>query len=310
MSVASEIRDAAVNGDDLSFVLRKCLVFAHKLRYEPFIHWVNHELNGYPVDEQVPLPSYRSKPSKLYVEVHQMYNRFLNYPLPKPPSMSPEEFATMERIDSYESVDSLSSLLTVPKDKVKIELGTKGVARLNYLFSDDDIHIISAWNVVPLGYVEGVLGAIRNKIIDFTLRIETEFPTTDWESSPPAPQIQAAAAVHYHTIILGDVETVSTGQAGDIIREVASPVRPGDRSSLERFLREMGVPEDEIAELNQLLDQNRDGGVTNEETKSWARRVGGRIGESGGKTLVSITTNLLTQAIMKYGDDIVDALPF
>ena len=62
MSIVSQIRDGAVNGDvSIATVLRQCAVLAARVDNEGFRGWVARELNGYPSD--VELPSYRVLPA-------------------------------------------------------------------------------------------------------------------------------------------------------------------------------------------------------------------------------------------------------
>src|SRR5579864_7677420 len=52
------IEFATDNKQPLTVVLRKCLVLAHHLKNERLKAWANQELNGYPLDEN--LPQYRA----------------------------------------------------------------------------------------------------------------------------------------------------------------------------------------------------------------------------------------------------------
>lgn len=309
MSLASEIRNAAVNGDDLGLVLRKCLILAYQLRYEPMIAWVKSELNGYPAARDTPLPDYRKSSGNITVHITNDVWERKSYILPYV-AMIAEFRPEMEQLRIYQGVDELADLRTMPPENLAVPLHSNFFRMIQIALVDEGISLISAAIPMPPGHIAGILGAIRNRIIEFTLQMEDEFPNLEWDSLQPSPQVQAAAAIHYQTTIVGNVDTLSVGQTGDIIREITGQVQPGNWQSLDSFLREMGIADNDIGELNRLLDHAETSEADiGEEAKTWIQRASSKFSEVGGKTMVNISTSLLTQAIAAYGADVVHAMP-
>ncbi|RZF21155.1 hypothetical protein DAY19_14350 [Halobacteriovorax vibrionivorans] len=59
-SIVRELQlDAVSNKVSISELLRKALLVATKLKQVEFIEWLNHELNGYPIDSREGFPMYR-----------------------------------------------------------------------------------------------------------------------------------------------------------------------------------------------------------------------------------------------------------
>lgn len=308
MSLASEILEAAVNGDELTPVLRKTLVLAHRLRYEPLIEWVSWELDGYPKTSDSVLPSYRIGKGIIYVHLVGPVNEDRRYALPYVPDLLPDLRAKMEAFTTFSGVREVEVLAQDTKGLAR-RLEPEALAVLNLVAPlSTGTYIKSAWVDCPIGYHEGILSGIRNRLIKFMLRMQDELPDEDWT---PSPQAEVITAVNYHTIIIGDVETYSPNNKGVIVRQAANQVVPNNRPTLERYLREIGVPDEEIAEFNDLLDEpgaieqlaDQEGPL-----RSWAQRVGTQVARGGKVLSVEVITDLLAQGILRFSGMGIDTL--
>ena len=85
MELLEEIQDGAIaSSTDLTTVLRTCLRLAYKLAHDPFSRWVEHKLNGYPDDAD--LPDYRVLATQSYGDFYGPfrpgYKNFLYHHMP------------------------------------------------------------------------------------------------------------------------------------------------------------------------------------------------------------------------------------
>ena len=175
-----EIREDLISGsEDLSNILRKAMVLAIEIELPELRDWVRRELNGY-VDGDT-IPSYRSmKPTNLgtFAGGWGRLNRNVRLPtfnLPEPV----KQFA--EHMEFYDGVAELQGMTEKtfnrpwPPEMV--------ILSRDALPMEDGTVLIEANQPVPGYVVSGILGSIKNRLLDFILELDASDITP--ETVPP-----------------------------------------------------------------------------------------------------------------------------
>jgi AbiTii-like protein len=303
MSLLRDIQDAAISSNvDISTVLRKCKVLAVRLGNKNFQKWVDEELNGY--SDVKELPEYR------IFNVHSKghfagpFGSGLNnadIPLLCIPEQYREDFGKsycMDAISVYESLIKTSKGDNLyeqwPPDFVA--LYGKNIYR--------GMNCLSAFKVIPHSAFVGLVDAVRNRILNFALEIESEAPDAG-EAPINKPLLsQDKVTQVFNTTIYGNVGNIAEGST-NVIQTATLHVNKNDLESLRSQLLNLEVPTSEITALEMALNDDDKNVVMKE--KSLGKKVTSWIGNLIIKSvkgsipvIKELSINLITKAIFMY----------
>jgi hypothetical protein len=113
-----------------------------------------------------------------------------------------------------------------------------------------DLRLMQAWISVPVAALVGILDTIRNRVLNFVLEIESILGPNDKVPSKESKETKAAKITQtFHQTIYGPVSNV--GSADSISQTMI--VAPGDLEGLKARLREKGLPEPDLQELEKAI---------------------------------------------------------
>lgn len=164
--------DLLESKNDLPTILRKAKLLASNLRNEEMKIWVDHELNGYSNESQV--PDYR----RVHVEnrglFQNQYKILEDIPIPileikKYFEDIDEEFIITQGVSSLESL--LKSGDTKFKNFWPPDL-------INILANEiyKDYTCMDAWKSFDIAQVEQVLDSVRNRLLNFVIELQEMYP--------------------------------------------------------------------------------------------------------------------------------------
>lgn len=162
---------------------------------------------------------------------------------------------------------------------------------------------VSAKRIVPVGYLRGILGTIRNRILMFALEIEGENPDAGEAPIGSDPIAQPVVTQHFNTTILGGTNTLAI--AGRDVQQTITNIAVGDWDSLQEALRVVGLEDRDIGDLKAALDADTSDGETplteiGEKTQGWLGKIMTKV-RTGSLVLASgLTVEVLVDLIMKY----------
>jgi hypothetical protein len=169
MSLLREIQgDLSNEFCDVTTVLRKCKILAARLGSEEFSRWIDWELNGYP-DSQ-PLPGYRCLGASCYAS-------FMNT------AWRVEGQAVLWEVIPQQAREALQNIQYregIAKAKAFVEKGCKinrpdvAIRLQGKMFPG--LNCFAAWLTISGGEFEQLFSTIKNRILDFVLKIEAENP--------------------------------------------------------------------------------------------------------------------------------------
>ena len=300
MALLLEIQNEAVDGKaDLATLLRKCRVLAARLRNDEFRNWVQHELDGYPPEAE--LPEYRKMSAQSFGHFSGAFGSGLkNAPIPI--MCIPEEYREfVTNVEFRNGIGSLQDLISHsdgnalhvnwPADLVAI------VASRIY----ENMNLGQAWKAIPSTAIVGILDTVRNRILNFVLEIESAAPDTDEETTSSPDLTPEQVGNVFNTYIMGNVGNVASGSS-NVEQNATITITQGDFDSLSKFLKSIDVEESDIDELKDAVESEptANNGGFGRRVAGW---IGGMVSKSAqGLWRVATTTasTVLTKAIAQY----------
>ncbi len=303
MSLLRDIQDAAVDPKiDVLFLLRKCKVLATRLRNQEFSQWIDWELNGYTDKEK--LPDYR------VIHVHSKGHfsgpagsglRNADIPLgciEKQYREHLEKSLCMQPISAYIDLIKTSDGGSFQESWSPDLVAHVGAGIYQYM------NCMSAWKVIPRPSIVSLVEAVRNRILNFVLEIETEAPEAGEAPPGKSPLSQEQVTQIFHTHIYGTVGNFAQG-GQDFTQNANMSVKTNDFESLKNFLESVGFHQQQIQDLEEAVTED-----SIEEVKS-SRRLGPKVSNWLGSIMSGIAqgiipivqnvdANLITQAILIY----------
>ena len=206
-SIVLELQHAAMDKrTDVDDLLRKCVVIASKLKLEDFLNWAKRELDGYGKGDEIPV--YRIVPGEV-----QAFNPYNGLWIPivfqdEPPEGLRKRAVTQKVAEVKDLASKGKGILamTLP-DRVAYRLMESSDAPRPPVF------------VISKTSLHGVLDAVRNVILDWSLKLEADgilgegmtFTTQEKQTA-----MNNTYNINNFTGVLGAGDNYSAGQAGSM----------------------------------------------------------------------------------------------
>lgn len=253
-TLLAQIEEEAVAADsDLASLLRKCCVLAARLQNAALKKWAMFELNGYTKVKDI--PEYRKFSAQSYGNFCGYGGRTMNN-APIPLLNIPEKYREgISRFWFRESIAELQGLAESNKNGLIYQNWPADlVAHLAGSFYQN-MNMISAHKAVSVTAVIKILETVRNRILNFALELENEFPNVGEKTGAP---ILDGAKVNdlVSKLILKDVANVSIG-CGQVAQQATVNIETGNWALLEGLLKGLKIANEEIAELKEILENEK-----------------------------------------------------
>ena len=254
VDLLKKIQDEAIDGNsDLASLLRRCQVLAARLNNLDLRRWVSCELDGYP--QSVELPSYRVVCAESFGEFESRFTGTVEHHMPIPPRTLPQDIANSIRFCRFEhGVGALQQLLRDFANEENVCLVWPGDSVDRYSKENDTLYLLRSARIeIPKLKVVAILETVRNRVLDFSLKIGEELGDDDDEISEKSISPETVQNT-YNTYILGDGNRVAAG-CGPVEQNVTK-FEKGNWAYLEGVLKQLKVAQDDITDLKQLLKTN------------------------------------------------------
>jgi hypothetical protein len=269
MSLLREIQDAAASDEvPVATLLRKAKILAARLRHEPLRRWVESELDGYAADAE--LPDYRRlRDLDVKADFSGPFNSGMRNANVPPACIDEADREALFSADNRQGIAALEDLLRSKEHTFSSPWPGDAVVK----YADrvyEMMGMMAAHRVIPRGAIVGAVDGVRNRLLSFSLELEQLAPEAgeaDVGEAAPAP----SQVTHIFNSTIYGGQAVIAGHSVD--RTTLSADQPAEWPALRERLVELGLPDDELAELADALA--RDGGV-GPETQSWLGRLAGK----------------------------------
>ncbi|MPM59927.1 hypothetical protein SDC9_106773 [bioreactor metagenome] len=268
----------------------------HKIGHAELAEWVNDELNGY--GNETAIPDYRIVSGRVVGNVQNIAMIYNAMDLPT--GHLPEKLrARLERHEMNQSMTVLEEL-------------SKGQGTL-YLPLEPAITVaiseaLTEGNWVQKGWVELLptqikngLAQVRARLLDFALKLQDELGETK-ESEVKEVALKTDISAMFHGAVFGDNTTVVIGNQNTT--SVKNTVKKGDFDSLAKLLRDKGVVDADIAELQTAVQI--DGALADPKAgfghgvKAWMTKMLGKAVDASWQIELGVAGGLLTEALKAY----------
>jgi hypothetical protein len=297
LELLRKIQDGAVSSSvPVSELLRRCQVLAVRIGLSELGEWVRYELNGYP--PEVELPAYRvlygvAKGHFLGPFGSGLRNATL------PASNLPAEYRDWGRKAFIRQPIVALEEVATGKDKGPVHIPWPGdlVARVQDRFMQH-MTLAQAWLDLARSDFVSAVESVRNRVLSFALDAEQYVK----DDTPPSDPARAAELSNvFHTHIYGSVGNLAQGST-NVTQTTGIP--PGDLQRLLAELRSVGVPNDDVQELEKAVQE--DGtppkGKLGPRVAKW---LGGMLSKAVSGTwsvATSTATEVLPKLIERYYD--------
>jgi hypothetical protein len=282
----------------LTDALLKTKVVMHKIGHTELTEWVNDELNGYPLDKEV--PPYRVIPSRLYGNLRDVGYMYNNHAIPTGHlSQKMHDYFNVNKmresvavLEEYASKTDMHLTSPVPPEYYK-KLG-EALAK--------GIWIDRAWIQTEPTQVMSAIVEVRSRLLDFALGLQDQLGDID-ESEVKNAAKSIDATKMFHNAVFGDNTTIVMGDGNRTT--VRNSVKKGDFESLAAVLKHSGVTEEDIGYL-QIAIQEDEGQVDteNEQTgpavKRWLSNMMDKAINTAWNIELGVAAGLLTNALQAY----------
>jgi len=251
-TLLQQIEEEAVAADsDLASLLRKCCVLAARLQNGALKNWAVSELNGY--SKVKDLPDYRKFSAQSFGNFSGLCGSSMqNAPIPL--LNVPEKYR--EGISRFWFFEGIAELQCLAERKGAIYQSWSAdlVALLANRFYKH-MNMISAYKTISATVVIKILETVRNRILNFTLELENEFPNIGEKAGDPILD-KAKVDNLVSKLILKDVANVSIG-CGQVAQQATVNIETGNWALLEGLLKGFKIANEEIAELKEILENEK-----------------------------------------------------
>jgi hypothetical protein len=260
---------------------------------------VNHELNGYPRDGE--LPDYRILPAQVLANMASIVYQIKSHPIPLG-HLEQEQRESLKTAKIYQSLSVLEKLVEKEGGSLQIPIPME----LNWILGkdiDNGFMIQRAWSSIEQADVVGIFVQVRSRLLDFVLELKDQLgdDVTDQEIKQRTDSIDAPGL--FKNAIFGDNATIVVGSHNS--QEVFNIAVKGDFHALAKHLKQHGVHESNIAELEEAIKNDENTPEIKQKkfgpsVRAWLQNMLSKAVDSSWNIELGVASSLLAMALQKY----------
>ncbi|WP_409417545.1 hypothetical protein [Flavobacterium sp. PS2] len=287
----------------ISSPLLKTKVLASRLQNETLLKWVSNELKGYESSDELPIyRKYKGNIVGTFINGNQKYN---NQPVP----ILGLDKKFQDTLTDMKFFDSISSLEKLNQEDGRTMMGYVFPAEVTGLIAENwrnmgnpYLHLINCQRRVAGSVVEEIIASVRNSLLDFMLKIDSEFGNIT-EIDELKTKKEAIATIMNQTIInnTGDGNVLNTGEKAKISANIN--IAKGSKDELYRRLQEGGVKEEDVAELIEIIDveePNFENKTFGQKVNTWTQKMLGKALDGSWDVGIGAAGSLIAEVVKGY----------
>ncbi len=295
-SVVLELQQLATDGEkNILDLLRKALLVATKLNLTEFRDWARNELNGYQSGE---LPSYRK--CRAQIKGKNPYHGLIPIGFP-----DKKLELTISTVPISDSVNGLYDLIENAKatDTLHMQMPFEAQRMVSQLL-DTPFQDIEVFWVLQRSQIVEILGAVRNTILEWSLKLESEGILGDGLSfSDDEKQRASSSTVIQHVENLNFQGVLGSVTESNLTQNLQMTIHKGDIDDLKSYLSSLKIEKDDIEELEKALHTDPQPSKTQQfgqKVSSWIGKMMQKAASGGWEIGIAVAGQLLAQAISAY----------
>lgn len=268
------IKDLTYDNITLSQGLTRAKIIAYKINNNDFKGWINTELNGYGKDDK--LPDYRIIPCDIFAVLEGYGAR----------KMVPYDLTNLDK-----DLDGQIYKMQAKQSIATIEEGLKDTTE-QYGYEDlpmqmvnmlremsDNKFIVSVKRRIQLSQASHILNLTKQKLIDTLLELDTAFPNLQDDYQNTAENIEKTSTI-INNHIYGDNSSSNIGVGENITQSVENVYNQKIEHILSD-LKELGVPEEELLEVKEIVTKETDKVNLGKRLVGWVGKMTNKAIEKG-----------------------------
>ncbi len=304
MKLINDIINELIDYDkSITSPLLKTKVLASRLQNEPLLNWVSNELKGYYNLESIPdYRKYQANISGTYIIGRLRYN---DQPVPTIGLDKGLEEA-IHAMNFTQSISTLETLKGENKSGVLEQVFTAeltGLIQQNWRkMKNPYLQLVNCKKSISINAVTEVISFVRNNLLDFMLKIDSEFGNIT-EIEELRTKQEQITTIMTQTIIntSGDGNIINTGNKAKISATIK--ITKGNKEQLVSYLEDIGLSKEETSELAEIIDTEEPNYINKtfgEKVNIWTQKMLGKALNGTWEIGVGAAGSLLAEAIKMY----------
>lgn len=305
MTLLSDIIDG-VDSMPVAALLRKVKILASRLDQRTLTVWASNELDGYPDPKYVPI--YRGPQQAEVIGLYRLPFTTGIAELPIPPMAFPvdQRDSWAFKLVYFQPIAELEELAKAD-GPLRVSWPANFVAYTNSLIRQGtpglpvNALLVSAYRPASPQQVQGVVDAVRSRLLDLALGLERLNPHTGEQGAdqPSAAAIQPVI----NNIYGGNINLAQS--SSNFTQSMTVTIPPRDEEALLGALERAGLAPEDVEDLRNALHEDRDeDGVDPEEpgprVQGWLGRMTYKAAGVGGNVAVSATGGVVAGIVKQY----------
>jgi hypothetical protein len=246
LDLLRDLQDGAVSSSTpVAELLRKCQVLAARLPLPSLAEWVQHELNGYPLEAE--LPEYREVTGIAKGHFLGPFGSGLRNATLPAGNLPVEYRQWAQRAKLRQPIAVLQELSVKSKEGLQIPWPGDLLVRVQDQFYEN-MSLAQAWLALSVSDVVAAVEAVRNRILTFALEAEKHLDNKDGgqdlRSSGSLSQV-------FHTHIYGAVGNLAQGNTHVV---QTAGISAGDLGALLAAVSSLGAPKEDVEQLRTAIE--------------------------------------------------------
>lgn len=278
------IIDIAYDNISVSQALTRAKILQRKLDNYKFGEWIKNEIEGYPDNDDVLIPDYRTIPAPTILIAEFPMGRMLEIEV-----FIPDNFEEKTKENTYfhtvhNSISSIEqNIKELPGMQGQINLSIEKVKTYGLLY-ENQVHaqhgaIRSGHKLVSKAHFSNIIEQTKQKLLDTLMDLDKQFPNLENDFENNKSNNEAVNNIINNNFYGGQNHTNNAAGSGITINSNNSVFLRDDQ---HKQLSDLGVDSDHINELNTILSNNdKEKPEYGKKIMGWCASVGSSLAARG-----------------------------
>ena len=298
MKIINEIIDIlSSENSNVTSALLKTKVLLFKLGEKQLLDWVNGELQGYPLEAN--LPDYRVVRMIIRGNISNGHYTQTNHVLPL--------MHLEDDIRDYLELGQIDKSIAVVEEYAREDNIQKTVPPEVFAEFDKSLdngyQVQTAWACYPAGAMIQIVTEVKSRLLEFLLELSEKFPEEVDPDNIKFRSKEVNVSEIFKNAMFGDNATVIIGDSNT--QNVSNVVKINNLESLNDFLRENNVNDGDLTKLKKSIisDKNCEEHKQSEigpNVSNWMKEMLSKAGTIAWDLNIGMASSILASAISKY----------
>lgn len=270
------IKDLVYEEIDLIQGLTRAKLIAYKLNNTQLKEWISKEVNGYG-EKSDELPGYRKIPCEIYAKLFVPFGGERTIPMDVS-NLEKDMDINMHEMNITQSIATLYQSVNQGEGPYGIEEMPQSIVSLFRQFTKEE-HLVGVVRRMQFSQLNHIIEVTKNKLIDTLLELDSAFPNmeNDFKLTEESKEI---AKTIINNNIYGEHANSNIGLGDHLNQSISTVVNKKVEKTVDE-LRELGVPDEDLNELQIIVEKESNKPGIGKKLMNWAAKVSTKAIEKG-----------------------------